>query len=523
MAPKLDIIIGIDAGTSVLKAVAFQMDGKQITSCSIKNTYSIAANGAATQSMEKTWIDCIQALKGLSNRVQNLAERTAAIGVTGQGDGTWLIDKEGRPTTDAWLWLDARAAATVDVLAKNPLESERFHATGTGLNTCQQGPQLAHMMVHHPELLEACTTAFHCKDWLYYNLTGIRATDPSEASLTFGDFRTRQYSDTVITSLGLSEKRHLMPDILDGVETLHSLTDEAAVLTGLLAGTPISLGYVDMIMTGLGAGIYTGEDGVACSTIGSTGVHMKAKNSQDIILGSDHTGYVLCLPCKNIVAQMQTNMAATLNIDWILKVGAELVGEFGPRPSSQEMIERLDQWLASSKPGSVLYHPYISEAGERGPFVNSDARASFAGLSSNHNYADLVRAVVEGLGMAARDCYTAMGELPKELRITGGAAKSEALRLILSATLGAPVRMSTREEAGAAGCAMMAAVAVGAYQDMNACIDQWVTPLLGEPENSNSALQIDYENLFAAYIQARIGLKSTWSVMTEAKRRDVQS
>lgn len=129
------------------------------------------------------------------------------------------------------------------------------------------------------------------------------------------------------------------------------------------------------------------------------------------------------------------------------------LGEFATRPSSRDMIVRLDQWLQVSEPGSILYHPYISEAGERGPFVNADARASFGGLSSNHHFADLVRAVVEGLGMAARDCYSAMGDLPTELRITGGAAKSEALRLILSASLGAQVRVSAREEAGAAGCA----------------------------------------------------------------------
>ena len=523
MASKPDIIIGIDAGTSVLKAVAFQFDGKQIASFSVKNSYSVGTDGAATQSMNKTWEDCITALKGLGERIPKLPARVASVGVTGQGDGTWLMGKDGKPASDAWLWLDARAAKTVDTLSQSNLEAERFHATGTGLNTCQQGSQLAHMLLHEPELLDGCTTAFHCKDWLYFNLTGIRATDPSEASMTFGDFRTRDYNGTVIASLGLLEQRHLLPDILDGTKTTHGLSDHAAAETGLLAGTPISLGYVDMIMTGLGAGIYTGEDEVACSAIGSTGVHMKAKKAADIVLGADHTGYVLCLPCDDIVAQTQTNMAATLNIDWILEVGADLVAQFGGRPSAQEMIEQLDHWLAQSKPGSLLYHPYISEAGERGPFVNSDARASIIGLNSNHKFADMVRAVVEGLGMAARDCYSLMGELPKELRITGGAARSEALRLTLSAALGAPVRVSAREEAGAAGCAMMAAVAIGAYENMNACIDQWAVPLLGKPERANDTLCDDYDHLFKAYKAARHGLEEPWSLMALARHRGFQS
>ena len=106
----------------------------------------------------------------------------------------------------------------------------------------------------------------------------------------------------------------------------------------------------------------------------------------------------------------------------------------------------------------------------------------FIGLSSGHRFPDLLRAVVEGLGFAARDCYAAMGALPRELRLTGGAARSRALRAVLAGAVQAPVRVSGREEAGAAGAAMMAAVAVGAYPSMDACIARWVTPLLGPAE-----------------------------------------
>src|SRR5690606_21862158 len=113
---------------------------------------------------------------------------------------------------------------------------------------------------------------------------------------------------------------------------------------------------------------------------------------------------------------------------------------------------------------------------------NADARAGFAGLSLNHSFPDLVRAVAEGLGHAMRDCYAEMGPAPSELRLTGGAARSARLRAIFAASVGAPVRVSLRDEAGAAGAAMMAAVAIGAYPDMRSCIDTWVTPLLSAPE-----------------------------------------
>ncbi|MGO7204369.1 FGGY family carbohydrate kinase, partial [Rhizobium ruizarguesonis] len=228
------IIIGIDAGTSVIKAVAFDPSGRQIATASVRNRYTTGDDGSATQSLDQTWLDCASALRGLSEKVPDLASRTAAIAVTGQGDGTWLVGRGNTPVADAWLWLDARAAPTVTALAGGTQNRARFEATGTGLNTCQQGAQLAHMDRFTPDLLDQAETALHCKDWLYLNLTGVRATDPSEASFTFGNFRTRQYDAVVIDALGLDHRRGLLPEIIDGSEIAHPLTSEAAKAFGVL-------------------------------------------------------------------------------------------------------------------------------------------------------------------------------------------------------------------------------------------------------------------------------------------------
>lgn len=247
MTSTRKIIIGIDAGTSVIKAVAFDPSGRQIATASVRNRYTTGDDGSATQSLDRTWLDCASALRGLGEKVPDLASRTAAIAVTGQGDGTWLVGRGNRPVADAWLWLDARAAPTVTALAGGTQNRARFEATGTGLNTCQQGAQLAHMDRFTPDLLDRAEVALHCKDWLYLNLTGVRATDPSEASFTFGNFRTRQYDAVVIDTLGLDHRRRLLPEIIDGSEISHKLTPEAAEACGLLAGTPVCLGYVDML------------------------------------------------------------------------------------------------------------------------------------------------------------------------------------------------------------------------------------------------------------------------------------
>jgi erythritol kinase len=505
-----DLIIGVDAGTSVIKAVAFDLTGRQVGAASVRNTYVQGADGSATQSMTQTWADCVAALRALADRIDGLAARTAAVALTGQGDGTWLVGDDNDPVTDAWLWLDARAAPTVSRLAAGPDDRARFAATGTGLNTCQQGSQMAHMDVHHPDLLDRAAVALHCKDWLFLNLTGVRATDPSEASFTFGDFRTRAYSATVIDALGLTHRRHLLPDIVDGTTETFPLTPAAADATGLRAGTPVSLGYVDMVMTALGAGVHTGDAGAACSTLGSTGVHMRAVTADAVHLNAEGTGYVICLPVPGLVTQVQTNMAATLNLDWLLALAADLVAETGGSVTHADLVARIDGWMDRSRPGALIYHPYISEAGERGPFVDAQARASLIGLNATHRFPDLVRAVIEGLGMAARDCYAAMGDMPRELRLTGGAARSAALRGVLAAALDTPVRISSREEAGAAGCAMMAAVAIGAYPDMDACIAEWTTPLLAAPEPPDADLVPIYDTLFTSYRAARKALPPVW-------------
>lgn len=505
-----DVLIGIDAGTSVIKSVAFDLAGNQIAIASVPNKYETSSDGAATQSLERTWQDCAKTLRDLAELVPELASRTLAVAVTGQGDGTWLVGKHDAPVGEGWLWLDARAAPTVHKLRAKSADRKRFEATGTGLNSCQQGTQLAHMQAELPELLEGAQTALHCKDWLYLKLTGARVTDPSEACFSFGDFRTRAYNDDVIAALGLTDMRHMLPEIIDGAQDTIPLSDGAADETGLLAGTPISLGYVDVVCTAMGAGAYARGLSAGCTILGTTGMHLRSVSDQSVYLNEDRTGYVMTLPVPGQVAQIQSNMAATLNIDWMLNIVEDLTSELGTGVGRSELLSHVDRWITSGKAGSVLYHPYISEAGERGPFVNNTARASFVGLNSSHRFADLFRAVAEGLALAGTDCYNAMGGVPNEVRLTGGAAKSAALRGVMSAAMNTQIRVSSRGEAGAAGAAMMAAVATGVYETMDACVEEWVTPLIGNAEEPDPGLAEVYADIFKEFVATRNALEPIW-------------
>ncbi len=511
-----DILIGIDAGTSVIKSVAFDLGGRQIAACAIPNSYESEGGKGVVQDLNRTWRDAAKTLSDLAGKVENLASRVAAISVTAQGDGTWLIDGQGEPVGKGWLWLDARAGDTVERLRADRGDAARFSHTGSGLAACQMGSQLRWILDNAPEMLDGATTGFHCKDWLYFKLTGKRATDPSEANFTFGNFRTRQYSDDVIDFLDLRKQRYLLPEIVDGAVTRHALSDSAAALTGLLPGTPVVLGYVDVVCTSLGAGLYDPGIDTGCSIIGSTGMHMRlATGADDVRLNSDLTGYTMCMPIPGAYAQMQSNMAATLNIDWVLSLAASVLKGMGVEKSKSDLLGHVEGWLAEAKETSLIYHPYISEAGERGPFVDATARASFVGLDVGHGFADMVRAVFNGLAMAARDCYAEMGPLPSRIRLTGGAARSASLRRILGGALGCSVQTSEREEAGAAGAAMIAAVSLGMYGSMADCVREWVTPYQRQTEPADADLTARFESIFPTYRQSRLALRPVWHSLSQ--------
>lgn len=517
---KDGVLIGIDAGTSVIKSVAFSTKGEQLAVAAIPNSYETLADGGVEQDMARTWADAATTLRQLADMVPNLAARTLAVAVTGQGDGMWLIDADGTPVAPAWLWLDSRAADIAQAFAQSPAAAEHYARTGTGINACQASTHLAWMARHRPEVLARAKYSLHCKDWLYYNLTGEAVTDPSEANFTFGNFKTRTYDPRILDALGAADAKRLLPPIVDGATQCHALSDKAAASCGLKAGTPVVLGYVDVICTGLGGGLYDPEGKVGCTIVGSTGMHMRITPDVSAVkLNAEKSGYTMAVPVEGKAALIQSNMASTLNIDWLLDVARGVLKSQGVERSRGELLKGMDDAMMAKPSGSLLYHPYISRAGERGPFLDASARASFIGLDTSHDFASLMRSVFEGLCFAARDCYEATGSIPEEVRITGGAARSSALKVMLASTLGAPVRTVNREEAGAAGVAMMAAVQQKLYPDLDACVAEWVNPLLGQPTLPDSKLRTVYDASYKLYREVRATLPPVWRGLQQLAQR----
>jgi len=514
-----DILIGVDAGTSVIKSVAFSLAGEQVAAATRPNVYETPGPGQVEQDMARTWADCVATIRELVERVPNLPGRVAGLAVTGQGDGAWMIDSDGEPVGGGLLWLDSRAAGLVAAYLKTEAYQRHYRLTGSGVNACMASGQLAWMKKCQPERIARAATCFHCKDWLYFKLTGARVTDPAEGNFTFGNFRTRQYEPSILEGMGIQDCARLLPPMIEGSREAGRLSAAAASATGLPEGLPISLAYLDVICTALGGGLYdrTGRAGV--SIIGSTGMHMRyAPTLADVRLNEERSGYTMCFPVGSSCASMQSNMAATLNIDWLLDLACQAAELGGAKTSRAALLSGLDEKILAAAPGQAIYHPYIFQAGERGPFLDPNARAQFSGLSTKTNFVGVVRAVYEGLAFAARDCYLAAGAIPEEVRLTGGAARSKAMRAIVASALNANVRALSREEIGAAGAAMMAATAIGVYEDMEACIEAWVTPSLGEITAPDSSLHHLYSNLYSVYRSIRETMPPAWAKLGQIRQ-----
>ncbi|HWK46958.1 MAG TPA: FGGY-family carbohydrate kinase [Stellaceae bacterium] len=512
-----DLVIGLDSGTSVVKAVAFTLDGRDIATAAVKNQVAFRPGAVAEQDIAGTWTSAARTLRALAERVPDLAQRTAALAVTGQGDGTWLLDRSGAPVAPAWLWLDGRSGEIVRAWRGDETGPAVYRITGTGLNPSLQSGQIAWHLRNRPDLLERAATALHCKDWLYHRMTGERATDPAEGIFTYGDFRTGRYDDAILELLGITSAKRLLPEIVDGTRHHAPLVAAAAAETGLRAGTPIVLGSVDVLCTALGAGLYDPGRDVGVTILGSTGMHMRLCPTAAVPLG-DQVGYTMPFMVPGHAAAIQSNMAATLNIDWFVAMASDLVEASGAgRPDPAPLLATLERRAAEAAPGALLYHPFICATGERGPFVEPLARAQFLGLSSKTSAFELMRAVYEGLAFAARDCYDALGGAPAEIRLSGGAARSALCRRILASVLGRPIRTIERAETGAAGAAMMATVSLGHFKDLAEACEHWVRPTFGAIEEPDDALRAIYQSLYPSYRAGYRSMTGVWRGLERAR------
>ncbi|MFC8360526.1 FGGY family carbohydrate kinase [Streptomyces griseorubiginosus] len=450
--------VGIDVGTSVVKAAAFDGEGRQLAVESRPVELSLHG-GFVEQDMTEVYDAVVDVLAKLTASVPEPVE---LAGLTGQGDGVWLVDREGRPVRSAVSWMDGRAHELLDQWLADGTFETVFRRTGGAMFPGSPGPLLAWLDRYEPKSLDAAAAAVYCKDMVFQRLTGAAraSTDVSDASMPFMDPRTRTYDNRVVELLGLTRRRRLLPPVGDPITT-------GEVQVGLPAGTPISNGPYDLPACALGAGVTAPGDGLLI--VGTCLAALVATTELD--LSGEPAGLYISTDRHGHRLRAMPAMVGTAALDWVLSTTGVTHAE-------------VDGLLASTPPGArgVRVLPYFAPSGERAPFVEPRLRAELSGVSLETTPADLIRATCEGIGYAARHCLEAAG-LTGSLAVCGGGTRSSAWMQLLADVLGRPLRV-VEGEVGARGAVLAAAERFGVSLDAGV----WTEPTaVVEPDPGRSA------------------------------------
>jgi len=489
---KSKVVLGIDAGTSMTKVVAFDLAGNELAISSMKTPTSTPHTAWIEEDMWEVWESVSRCIRDVASQVDG---EIVAIGITATGDGTWMVDSDMNPVRPGIMWCDGRAQEVVTRWHEDGTARRSFDMCGTAPFTGTQAAQIRWLMENEPATLENARWIFHEKDWIFYKLTGVVSTDDSDESLTHIDLRTRRYSDDLLSLFGITQFRDKLPPITD-------TRDNHAVLTadlGLPEGVVIASGPMDVQAHALGVGVI--EPGEGSSVLGTAGLHQVVMG--DPHLGGDMVGMTLTHVVQDRWLRLNAAMIATPNLDWILKV-------LGEQERQGFTYEDLDRTLAAIPIGSrgIVYQPYIFPGGERAPFVDAAAKGGFFGLNQHHTRYDMIRAVYEGVGLSMKDCYEHMPIDVTSIRLSGGGANSPFWSQLVCDMVGTPIGIPHGSEYGAKGAAINAAVAAGLFDSYQEATEAMIS--IDRRYEPNGALKQQFDDMYGLFLELRKAHAPLW-------------
>jgi xylulokinase/erythritol kinase len=478
------MILGIDLGTSMVKAALFAPDGNCIAVASRRSSPTSFGGGRIEQDFE----EIVTAVGEVVAEACGGSAPPAAIGITGQSDGLWLLDAEGRGVRPAVSWLDDRGNPYLEDWIASGVFEAVFRRNANAIFPGSHAPLMAALMDSDPEALAQAHTASYLKDGILQRLTGVRVTDASDASLPFLDIVARDYDPEILRLLGLENLRRLLAPVMPSPGQAFAMNAVGAALTGLPPGIPVHAGPFDLVACPIGAGVREPGDGLII--IGTT---LACEVMTDRIdTTCDPVGMTLCMPQAGRWIRSMPATVGTATLDWVL----DLIG------ASHAQVDGL---LAQSRPGAngVTALPFFSATGERAPFVDVRARGQLSGLCTATSKADLVMAVCESVAYAARHCIEAAG-LTGRVSVCGGGSNSQTWSQMAADILQRPLHVARRPEVGARGAAIAAMDAAGIAYDP----DEWTASEgVIEPRKGAAA---QYEAGFAQYLDSVAAARSLW-------------
>jgi xylulokinase len=478
------LFLGLDVGTSGVKAILVQPDGEVAATATAPLSLSTPQPGWAEQDPEAWWDASRAAIRDV--RAQQPQASVEAVGISGQMHSSVFLDEQGAVIRPALLWCDGRTTAECREIESRA--GGETHLREWVCNPALEGftlPKVLWLRNHEPAAFKRLATVLLAKDFVRLRLTGAIATEPSDASGTLMfDPAHMRWSREMLEAVGLPAS--LLPTVGGSSEVLGRVTRDAAALTGLAAGTPVVGGGADNACGAAGVGAIT--PGEAVSSWGTSGTVLAPTSEPRV--DPKLRAHTFCHVAPGVWYVMGVVLSAGGAFAWYRDQCARDLPE-------EHRDAQLVEEAATVQPGSdgVTFLPYLQ--GERTPHRDAALRAAFVGLTLAHTRAHMTRAVLEGVCCALRDSVTILQELglaPAYLLLTGGGAKSRFIRQLQADVFGLPVTTVNREEGGAYGAALLAAVGAGAFPDLKTAVQRTLTRRPLAP--SNPEIHRTYEAIY---------------------------
>ena len=424
-----ETLIGLDVGTSGVKAVALAPDGELLASAEESYPLSTPKPGWAEQDPEDWWRAAQACLARLPE---------GPVGLSGQMHGLVVLDADGQVLRPAILWNDQRTAAECAEIEQRVGLQRLIELTGNRALTGFTAPKLLWLRRHEPETYARIAHILLPKDYVRYRLTGERAIDAADASGTLlFDVKHRRWSDEVCAALEIPLE--WLPPSYESTE-IAGAGDQAAAALGVGIARP---GPVSVVL---------GTSGVVFAVLPEYAPDPQARV------------HVFCHAVPGTWHAMGVMLSAAGSAAWL-------------RHTLDADFRTLDAEAAVWTPGAegLQFAPYL--AGERTPHADPDARGAFTGLSLRHDRGALWRAMLEGVAFGLRDSLEllrSLGATPQVGRVSGGGARSELWLRIVASVLRLPLERMDTDEGSAYGAALLAGIHAGVFADAHDAVARCV-------------------------------------------------
>ncbi len=481
------MFIGLDLGTSGVRAIIMQQDGTVLHSAEAPTPVAHLHPGWSEQDPADWTMATRKAIAQLRDAVPGAVAQLRGIGLSGQMHGATMLDRDGNVLRPCMLWNDTRAQAQADHL--NGLEGYQ-QINGNIIFPGFTAPKVGWVRDNEPETHAQIARVLLPKDYLSFWLTGRAASDMSDSSGTgWMDVGGRCWSDRLLELDGM--RRDQMPDLIEGNDIVGTLRPELAGELGLPAGVQVIAGGGDNAAAACGVGALAEGDGFV--SLGTSGVLLAARDG--FLPNPASAVHTFCHAIPDTWYQMGVNLAATDCLNWLSGITGQ---------SQPDLTAALGGSITA--PGTLRFLPYLS--GERTPHNDSAVRGAFVNIDIATDTRDLTRAVLEGVSFAMCDSLIALrscgARLDRVLGI-GGGTKSRYWCELMATVLDLPLDLPAQGELGAAlGAARLAISGVTGAKPG----DFMTKPEIAETIQPRADLRAAYQDAHANFVASFPALKA---------------